>query len=534
MHRNSNTFRILFAVVVLLSLTVGMVSAAPVTKSISYQGKMTDASGTPLTGSYTVLFSLYEVSSGGTALAADTHVVQAAKGLFTTQVTADSQLFDGRALWLGIKVGADAEMTPRQEFRPVPYALSLKPGSWITSNDVSSALNLQNTEKFGIALNISTSNISSKGVSARTTGLNSPAFFAYTSGDTSNGLSIRTDGTGGLGVFAYTTGNESSGLTAFTTGVTSPGVSAITSGLSSPGVSAKTSNSNSLGVSASTTGQYSDGLHAATYGGSSPGVSAITSGSGSTGVLVDTQGVSSPGVFIDTQGGSSTGVSVNTEGDSSDGVYISTDGINSEGVYVSTYGATSEGIYAITSGTSSHAIYANAKGASSYGALVYSNQSSAIYASTSRADNKYGIYTPDYLYAKGTQVPAADVAEYMPVTVDATPGTVLVIGPDGKLMPSTTAYDTRVAGIISTEPGVSLGTREDGNPGEALIAVAGRVPCKVDATFAPIHAGDLLTSSNTPGYAMKATDPKIGTVLGKAMGNLESGTGTIEVLVTLQ
>jgi len=92
----------------------------------------------------------------------------------------------------------------------------------------------------------------------------------------------------------------------------------------------------------------------------------------------------------------------------------------------------------------------------------------------------------------------------MQVTEDVAPGTVLVIGEDGKLQPSTTAYDTRVAGIVSTEPGVSLGTKEGGNPGEETIAVAGRVTCKVDATSAPIHAGDLLTTSDNPGYAMKA------------------------------
>ena len=130
----------------------------------------------------------------------------------------------------------------------------------------------------------------------------------------------------------------------------------------------------------------------------------------------------------------------------------------------------------------------------------------------------------------------------MQVTEDVAPGTVLVIGEDGKLQPSTTAYDTRVAGIVSTEPGVSLGTKEGGNPGEETIAVAGRVTCKVDATSAPIHAGDLLTTSDNPGYAMKAVPDVInghkyypdGTILGKAMGSLDSGTGTIEVLVTLQ
>ena len=118
----------------------------------------------------------------------------------------------------------------------------------------------------------------------------------------------------------------------------------------------------------------------------------------------------------------------------------------------------------------------------------------------------------------------------------AEPGTVMVIDPAGgsKLRTSTNAYDTTVAGIVSTAPGVSLGTKEDGNDGEKLIAVAGRVPCKVDASYAPIMPGDLLTTSDTPGHAMKATDPAIGTILGKALEPLDSGIGTIEVLVTLQ
>ena len=139
--------------------------------------------------------------------------------------------------------------------------------------------------------------------------------------------------------------------------------------------------------------------------------------------------------------------------------------------------------------------------------------------------------------AKGSFSPGGcDVAEYFPASECPEPGTVMVIDPSGgsKLRCSTIAYGTTVAGIVSTEPGVSLGTEEDGNDGESLIAVAGRVPCKVDATYASIEAGDLLTTSDTPGHAMKATDPAIGTILGKALEPLDSGTGVIEVLVTLQ
>jgi hypothetical protein len=108
------------------------------------------------------------------------------------------------------------------------------------------------------------------------------------------------------------------------------------------------------------------------------------------------------------------------------------------------------------------------------------------------------------MYALKYEGGGSDVAEYFPVAEDPEPCPVMIIGVDSKLQCSVTAYDTTVAGIVSTSPGVSLGTNEDGNEGEKLIAVAGRVPCKVDATYAPIEPGDLLTTSDTPGHAMKA------------------------------
>ena len=137
-------FRYVFIAIALLCLMCSTVMAAPVTQNITYQGMLTNAAGNPLTGTYTVTFRMYNVSSSGTALAIDTHSVQASKGVFTTQITADPYFFNGRALWLGIKVGADTEMIPRQELRPVPYALSLRPGALITSTDNSHVLILEN------------------------------------------------------------------------------------------------------------------------------------------------------------------------------------------------------------------------------------------------------------------------------------------------------------------------------------------------------------------------------------------------------
>jgi hypothetical protein len=65
--------------------------------------------------------------------------------------------------------------------------------------------------------------------------------------------------------------------------------------------------------------------------------------------------------------------------------------------------------------------------------------------------------------------------------------------------------------------------------------MAGRVPTKVSAENGPIRVGDLLVTSSTPGYAMRGTDrtQMMGAVIGKALEPLDSGTGTIMVLVTL-
>jgi hypothetical protein len=60
------------------------------------------------------------------------------------------------------------------------------------------------------------------------------------------------------------------------------------------------------------------------------------------------------------------------------------------------------------------------------------------------------------------------------------------------------------------------------------------VQCKVDATYGSIRQGDALTSSPTPGHAMFAAAPRSGAILGKALEPLESGTGTIRVLVLLR
>jgi len=118
-------------------------------------------------------------------------------------------------------------------------------------------------------------------------------------------------------------------------------------------------------------------------------------------------------------------------------------------------------------------------------------------------------------------------------------GMVLVIDSEtpGKLKVSDRPYDTRVAGIVAGAKGIGSGVRLGADQFDSDVALAGRVYCNVDATEAGVEPGDLLTTSSTAGYAMKATDYSRaqGAILGKAMEKLEKGKkGQILVLVTLQ
>jgi hypothetical protein len=124
-------------------------------------------------------------------------------------------------------------------------------------------------------------------------------------------------------------------------------------------------------------------------------------------------------------------------------------------------------------------------------------------------------------------------------TGDIGPGTVMVIVRGGALQISESTYDKRVAGVVSGagdfRPAIVLG-KQLSQERRLPIALIGKVYCKVDASSSPIEVGDLLTTSPTPGHAMKALDPlkAFGAVIGKALQPLENGLGLIPILIALQ
>jgi hypothetical protein len=134
-----------------------------------------------------------------------------------------------------------------------------------------------------------------------------------------------------------------------------------------------------------------------------------------------------------------------------------------------------------------------------------------------------------------------DVAEWVPTTQKLSAGTVVVLDRTrgNHVSASMGAYDTRVAGVVSAQPGIALG---EAGEGKALVATTGRVKVKVDATRAAIEIGDLIVTSDVEGMAMKSIPVDLGgtqihrpgTIIGKALEPLAKGTGEILVLLSLQ
>jgi hypothetical protein len=152
-----------------------------------------------------------------------------------------------------------------------------------------------------------------------------------------------------------------------------------------------------------------------------------------------------------------------------------------------------------------------------------------------------GFFKGDVLVTGDIKLINADCAEDFDIVglEKVEPGTVMVIDSEGALRSSNKAYDKRVAGVISGagsyKPGLILDKQESSN-NRMPIALMGKVYCKVDASYGAIEVGDLLTTSTTPGHAMKADNPlkAFGTVIGKALRPLAEGQGLIPVLVALQ
>ena len=137
-----------------------------------------------------------------------------------------------------------------------------------------------------------------------------------------------------------------------------------------------------------------------------------------------------------------------------------------------------------------------------------------------------GVISGSWTLASGSTLQST-YADYYEADKEYDAGTVMVFGGNKEVTNSTTVNDTKVAGVVTTDPAYVMNINQTGI--KSCIALAGRVPCKV---IGKTKKGDLLTTSNSPGYAIKALDPKLGSIIGKALENKDYGeAGIIEISV---
>ncbi len=347
-------------------------------------------------------------------------------------------------------------------------------------------------------------------------------------GQSSGGFGAGVGGSGVTGVFGQ---GGLVGVSGYTTNDNATGVLGTATGMGAKGVEGIADNYGSIGV------YGSGGFGIGVQGNGETGVRGVSSvgagvwGEGATGVYGTSQ--SGPGVW---------GIST-----SGFGVYAYSQGVwlNGPALYAENPN-TNHGMAAyITNNSDYHTAHLYNAGS---GGVLYLQNGGTDASGTGgwdfitavnkpRNDSQFRVLSSGEVRSDvGFYTPASDFAEMLPATDGLEPGDVLVIGPDGTLILSSEPYQASVAGVYSTQPGFVGGQPVQGEAaGTIPLAMVGVVPVKASAENGPIRPGDLLVTSSIPGYAMKASpNPPQGTVIGKALGRLDKGTGIIKMLATLQ
>ena len=159
------------------------------------------------------------------------------------------------------------------------------------------------------------------------------------------------------------------------------------------------------------------------------------------------------------------------------------------------------------------------------------NQTGGMFPSQ---DNTYDIGAPNYqwktIYGHTVEATYADLAERYEADTEYEPGTVVIFGGDKEITTTDTPADYRVAGVISTDPGLKLNSSAGDDKTHPYLALRGRVPCKV---IGPVEKGDLLVTSDTPGHAKSVAGVDMGrSVFAKSLTqDTSDGAKIIEVAI---
>jgi hypothetical protein len=125
-----------------------------------------------------------------------------------------------------------------------------------------------------------------------------------------------------------------------------------------------------------------------------------------------------------------------------------------------------------------------------------------------------------------TQARYADLAENYAADANYEPGTVLIFGGTAEVTVANAAGDTRIAGVVSTDPAHLMNSTIDCEH-PAAVALTGRVPTRVIGT---VRKGDMMVAAGN-GQAQACSTPVLGSVIGKALADFDGTSGVIEVVV---
>ena len=555
----------------------GISKAEPMGTAWTYQGRLMDTND-PADGIYDFEFELYDAPNGGVqeGNTIDVNDLDVINGYFTVELDFGSGVFDGDARWLaiGVRPGDSnnldpfVTLSPRQEVTPTPYALYAASGPGVpVPLDLSGSVAYPGTvikgtntgtgygvygkhDSSGNYGYLGYSNFGVYGYSYSDYGVRGYGGSYGVYGLSSDGYGVCGESTNSYGVYGK---NHSSGnygyLGYYYLGVCGRGDSFGVYGSSSDGygVYGQNNSSGNYGyLGGSDSGVYGYSESSSDYGvrghhaGSGTGVyGRCDNGFGGYFIGAKNYFVGNVGIGTTSPGA---GLHLKGAGYPSSFMYLQSDANEDAGIRL--YEGDTEKWHIFNSSSDGGLMICN----NAYQPVLFADQSTGnVGIGTNSPTKKLTVRGNILVQSESTGASVAEIgegldyAEGFDVTEDADieAGMVLVIDSEnpGKLALSRSAYDSKVAGIVAGANGIGSGVRLGIGQFDYDVALAGRVYCNVDATVQAVQAGDLLTTSPTPGYAMKATDydRARGAILGKAMQKLQQGQkGQILVLVTLQ
>jgi len=471
----------------LLVLTFPFISHAQIPRTLSYQGVLTDNAGKPRPdGNYTFKFCLYGSNSGGSSIWCESKSLSVKSGLFSTVLGEQTPFgaavkFD-QQYWLGIQVGNEPELSPRMALTSVGYSFSSLRAD---------------TARVAIATNADTV--------WRTIGSNVYRLSGNVGIGTKTPSSTLHVGNSNTGdIFRISTGG---GFGALVENV-NPGY----------GGKAKLAWIKSLS-------RNPDSYHFYVEGGEYPEL--VIKGDGKIGIGTDTP---SSRLHVFHHSGATDLFQVTTAG----GYGALIENVNPG------YGGSSKLAWVKSENQNPDSYHLYVEGGSTPEFVVRGNGYVGIGTNNPQHPlDVNGRTRTSVLEITG----GSDLAEPFEIS-ESQPipkGALVIIDEEnpGRLKLSYQAYDKRVAGVVSGAGGINPGltlTQEGVLESGQNVALSGRVYALATAANGPIKPGDLLTTSEVPGHAMKATDfvRWQGAVIGKAMLSLEKGEGLVLVLVNLQ